>query len=406
MELVGSVPAWRFAARWVRIICAAQFGSGPVCRTRPSDLARPCRKTRLYGATTPQTTAQEHKVVGAYAWAGKPWRVLTWLIFLAIGLWTLPGLAWHNWGSLYLARAQYSPTTTDLDTAHAAFGRAVHFPVSRQRAWVGQALLASQQAQRDRAMQAWQASDLPAATIMEYGDLLLTTHGAEAASTAYRAAAARFTGSPNPGSYAAARLCQRQWMELVVRDDPYAASCREALAAQPPNLLLNPDFADGVELGWDGNFFFANPAEATLQGAAEEGMPAPAARMDGLTPARHQGLYQVICLAPGSEVIFRGWFKAALQPEAAARLLYIGWQQDGRPQGNEAERMTGESPWVYLERRFAVPATAEPSITFSPVILDGAGTVWMDQFQLEVVTQGTVPAALPGETGARVACRV
>jgi hypothetical protein len=334
------------------------------------------------------------------AWHSAQFRhSLTWFMLLLITtlLWMglLPQHRWHNLGWLHMSRTLTAPAAAGWQNAADAFTRATTIAPPQPSAQRGLAWLASLQGDTARATEHWARTDQPPAQILEYGVLLHRLHGQQAALTTYRSAAPLYPTTPNPATYAALSICQGLVADLALLPGDMADYCQSGVRANQGNWIFNGQFTDGIEAGWGGQFFFARETAAAIQIDPAQGQPAPAAQAIGYQEQRHQGLFQRLCLAPGATVRFQGWFRVEAAPTTEAHLLYIGWAQAERTQGNSAQTVTQSLPWTHLQRTFTVPSEASPTFTFSPIILTGQGTVWMDDIQLHIIDTPTPDKATP-----------
>ena len=307
------------------------------------------------------------------------------LLGVYVGYVFVPALVYQNMGWLQYAQHQVGVPSASLEQAQRDFARSLTWNQGNTSAWRGQALTAARQEQKNLTLDSWPRTKLTPEQIVEYGTLLASQKDRAAALLTYQAAMPLFSTMLNPATYAAGGLCQSSWADLASYSLDFATYCHRIHAENDGNLLFNAQFVDAAKWGWDGHFFFDDPRQSQVIWAEQEGHPQPSAAIMGIGPEAHFGIYQSLCLAPGTTVRFSGWFRADMDGPFQARLLYIGWTQDNRPQGNHAQIIQEQLPWTYFEREFTLLPEAGPMVSFYPADVTGQGTIWFDDLRVEIV---------------------
>ena len=184
--------------------------------------------------------------------------------------------------------------------------------------------------------------------------------------------------------YQAGNVCQSSYFLGNLLIPFHDAYCAEMFFTDSENLILNGAFELPLSYGWLGWFAFANRARSEVYQTSTD-RSSSALIFQGKSSGNHKGLFQTIALPSGTRVRFTGRFKIPNDIDGEARLLYIGWQQNGEPQGNQAVRASASQNWFLLEREFLVPKNGGPNIQFYPVVLQGVGTVYVDDIQLTFI---------------------
>lgn len=311
-------------------------------------------------------------------------------LLLIVAMLLVPRListAERNMGWLQLATAmttaEHSQSAHEerLQSAIDLFSRAVSRSSTDQSAWLGLAMASAHVGDQPAVVNAWRAAGAPAERLIEYGNMQYPA-SPQLALLYFLSAQDLSPEGHTDAYYAAARVCRSQWAARAQFEPKYADYCAHLVQMNKGNLIFNGGFDDGVDLGWEGRFFFIKPEHAVLYTDPTAGVPSPSAVIQGISAQHHQGIGQTLCLRPGTQVHYSAHFRVESHGNFQARLLYIGWRADDKVNGNQAEILTSTRDWTYLERTWTVPENAEPQITFQPLILTGQAQVWIDDVRV------------------------
>jgi len=308
------------------------------------------------------------------------------MLGVVVGYAFVPTLFHQNMGWLHYTQNQVYAQPGSLEQAQRDFARSLTWNQDNMSAWRGQALTAAQQEQKNVALDSWPRTKLTPEQMIQYGALLVSQKDRAAALLTYQAAMPLFSTMRNPATYAASSVCQSSWGDLASYSLDFSTYCHRIHAENDENLLFNSQFVDDAKWAWDGLFFFDDPRQSQVIWAEQEGQPQPSAAILGRGPEAHFGIYQRICLLPGTTVRFSGWFRTEIEGLFQARLLYVSWTQDQRPQGNHAQIIQDQLPWTYFEREFVFRPEGSPMVDFYPAVVTGQGTVWFDDLRVEIVS--------------------
>lgn len=170
------------------------------------------------------------------------------------------------------------------------------------------------------------------------------------------------------------RQVDRETIEAITRD---LALALEELPIQP-NLVAGANFDDeGWVNIWDSQLTGAW-AELNVAGCAASQPPCLLIESDG--PGYHGSIQQVI---PAEEdilylltITMRTESLSGLQGKA----LYLEYQLDSKTHGSYASAFWGSAGWHTFAALFASPAGVS-QFSFSPVLIDNEGLVWIDRVQ-------------------------
>jgi len=314
------------------------------------------------------------------------WPSRGWLLVVALcilGLRPVLGLLCSNLGWLQLARPEAWSVARESSGARALtwFRRAIAAEPSSGRAFLGAGIASVLLGDDTQAWAAWRKGEISPEVLIELG---MRAHNMDDALTYYRGADEVAGGEPNEARYLAGQTCQRSVAKIDVLSSSNQCFCRDYFAHSGGNLILNGQFVTGNTWGWSGQFFFSEPASCVQQIDWSIGKPAPSLSITGSTVDRHHGLYQELSVSHGAIIRFSAWFRIEGASELEARLLYIWWEQNGQPQGNQQVVATSDTEWIYLQRTWQLPGGSSSDVVVYPVLLDGKGTIWVDDVQLVI----------------------
>jgi len=265
------------------------------------------------------------------------------------------------------------------------FDESMHYAPSNSQAYLGKGLIYAFCAKDSQAFSTWQQGDIDPEELTRLGNLAQYSLGnIDLAMLLYRGGAILFPVTPNMAQYASVQLCQTTFAQLNDLSKNNKLYCQKLFNNNAQNLIFNGQF-DQQFASWTGVFFFADTM-ASLEIDNQTGMPPPSQKLSGYSDGKHGGLYQRIQLLPGSTVRFSGYFRVKDAVAFRSRALYIEWKQYGKTQGNHAVFLNSDSDWVWIEREFKLPLDSEPYVQFYPVLLEGIGTVWVDNICVELIS--------------------
>lgn len=308
------------------------------------------------------------------------------VLIIALRFMPLSSAFLGNLGWLRLSKtvASSMPREAGARKALTLFQRAVGIDASNSRAFLGAGIADVLLGDEAGALASWQEGRIAAEVLIGLGNKARSWDDALAY---FKGAASLDEGQPNEGKFLAGRVCQRAFAQPDGLSRPNQLYCRTYFLQNGDNLIVNGQFHEGNTWGWDGQFFFSNPALSTCQVDRTAGKPAPCLSIAGSNDGRHHGLYQTLSLRPGTRIRYSAWFKTQSAGEMEARLLYIGWGQHDKRQGNQREIVSGDMEWTYLERTWRLPEGSKAEINLYPVLLSGKGTIWIDDVKMEVLPE-------------------
>ena len=170
---------------------------------------------------------------------------------------------------------------------------------------------------------------------------------------------------------------------------------RAAMAAGPPNLLTNGDFAAGISQGWEP--FWARQAGSGAMaldpGISHGGHPSLRVTHTGADDWSAAQAAQ-LSVQPGGIYRLSGWVRCEKAESAELSVVTRDAEGGVLDWSYSPVRTSGTHDWSLLARRLIVPAGCA-TVQFR-IIGSGPGTVWLSEAAL--VKEGTVPAALHGKT--------
>jgi hypothetical protein len=292
---------------------------------------------------------------------------------------------WNNAGWLQMARVALQGGSTSVATDD--FARALVADGTNRRAALGGGMAYAIALDEPNALRLWQQGQVAPDTLYELGRRARDRHQLELALIYFHGADSLLQPTESgQGYFLEGRLCQSYRVDPTL-PPAVESHCQDYFAENDGNLLLDGQFEQAIGWGWTGDFFFTNPEKATLALEETEGRPAPSLRLDGLTSGRHGGIYQRIALQPGAKVHFSGYFRAKNAADLAAWLLYVEWNQQGKPQGISFVTADTDMEWTLLEWTVTLPEGSEPWMNFYPALLIGKGTVWSDDLRVEILSE-------------------
>ena len=274
-------------------------------------------------------------------------------------------------------RAQKVPPGT-VQLAPALLRIAPTAPQRTQQTNFVAGILAGLNGRPEEALTAWQKAPAYSQRLIDLGQAYQAAARLDDALLFYRGA----TGDTldHPAGFRLIGVCQRLHAPETRNERPNHDFCETVFSRNGGNLLANPDFADGTVHGW-----LDHTRAASVDSAM--GVPPPSVMINGVPELNGQGIYQWVTFRPGTRVHFSAMVYIDGEVPAGLRLLYVGRQTlDGRAAGNgqSAENSVGQGQWVYVERSLTLPEAQDNLFRFVPVLLNGAGSVRLDDVRLEV----------------------
>jgi tetratricopeptide (TPR) repeat protein len=159
--------------------------------------------------------------------------------------------------------------------------------------------------------------------------------------------------------------------------ETYLAHSNHRLAGH--NLFPNGDFSQGIS-EWDIDV-------RGIKGAVDPDVgheSPPAGALTGERPGDSGGGFQAIELEPGNVYLYRLYIKVDNARDLTIDPLYYNAPSDPRS-GYHGEEIKGETlpdGWVRLETVIAPIVHGKEKVQFTPVVMSGMGTVWIDDVQL------------------------
>lgn len=191
------------------------------------------------------------------------------------------------------------------------------------------------------------------------------------------------------------------WYEQLMQfDDPkgwnYFAALVQLLQWQSPEHLPTGLHTYEEFVAWNGGNWLVNGgyelqtvgwlvyqpdgSEATYEVVDDEGRWHGV--ITGKTADYHGGWLQPIQLQPGGVYQFSADIQVVGDPQITADILYWEIAQEGVPQGQQATRVQGHTPWQTFRIQFVSPSSDNNVILFYPVRVTGPGSVWIDNVHL------------------------
>ncbi|MCB0070876.1 MAG: hypothetical protein KDE20_05430 [Caldilineaceae bacterium] len=230
----------------------------------------------------------------------------------------------------------------------------------------------------EEALSAWQKAPAYSQRLIDLGRAYQAAARMDDALLFFRGA----TGDTieHPAGFRLIGVCQRLHAAMSQDDRANRGFCDTIFEQNGGNLLANPDFAGGTVDGW-----LDHTRAASVDSAM--GVPPPSVTISGLPEENGQGIYQWVTFRPETRVHFSALVYIDGKVPEDLRLLYVGRQTlDGKAAGNgqtlEASVRPGE--WLYVERSLTLPEAQDSLFRFVPVLLNGEGTVRLDDVRLEV----------------------
>jgi len=167
--------------------------------------------------------------------------------------------------------------------------------------------------------------------------------------------------------------CERQWIESTFQG---------VVADHGGNWLSNPTF-EHCATGWQcvqhGTRHLSYCGHDDSIGHTARGSATIGVSQDGSGAA----WYTRLRLPAGRSFSFSTWLKMLLHEGASVRVLVWETHEDGRPVGHSLSTHTESLDWTWFEH--TIPAAShDRQVFFFPAVLDGPGTVWVDDVRLEV----------------------
>ena len=303
-------------------------------------------------------------------------------LILVLFLRHIPSTLYNNIGYLVWSRA-INEEKESVEVALPYFERAIALNPHYSQPQIGAALANYQLGNEDVALAHWQAGFIDSSTLVAYGNKEKIIGDYDKALTHFKDAAR--LGS-DQGKILAGSICQYTLNGPEQLSEGKKAFCEAYFAENENNLIVNGRFNSGDFTGWkrrywdgfNGRYFIENQPEndsniAVIHGENDEEVGA---------------ISQELALKADTMIRFSARIKADLQENGQARLLHIVWTKpDGMSGGNQLIMIDESTDWEHLERTLRLPLVARDSYTFSPAILTGKGDIWIDDVQLEIISE-------------------
>jgi hypothetical protein len=289
-----------------------------------------------------------------------------------------------NIGWRQLAHVMFQTEMSDIPTNYFIDAGLVNS--TNYRAFVGAGIAYAEVLDESNARQYWQQALIEPDLLNQLGRQASSRGLQDVALIYFRGAEDLVQTPPGEGHFWAGRICQSSLNNPTSLSLVNQQYCQDYFTNSSDNLLLDGQFEQDVDRGWNGSFFFTDTS-ASIALDPTAGVPAPSLMLTGLTPGRHAGVYQRVSLQPGSKVHFGGYFRTEDLGNQGTQLLYVEWSQSDNIYGVHFHTINATMDWTYLEAIFTLPESSEPWVQFYPVLLNGQGTVWSDHVTVELLPE-------------------
>ena len=254
--------------------------------------------------------------------------------------------------------------------------------VPNSRALLGAGIASTWRDDSRTAIENWKLGGVDPTVLVRMGDQALKRQAWNQAMIFYRGGALQHKIALNSGILGAAKICQLTWFASDLLTPSNSDYCAAYFDRNEGNLLTNSQFEAELN-GWS---LLINKDYGDIYVNTDVGRPAPALVIYGTASDKNLGIYQRVRLTPGTEVRYSGWLKIKNVENNALKPLYIEWKQQERAQGNYLQVSLNATDWTYVERTFQVPTDSAVMVNFYPVVLSGAGLVWIDDVRVELLS--------------------
>lgn len=288
----------------------------------------------------------------------------------------LPAILANNIGRLIWLKA--GDNAPAAEAALPYFERALESDPTYPQARIGAALLNIQNGHEDEALAHWNGAEIDPSVLVAYGDKAYGSGSFNEALLLYKDSASL---GAREGPILAGTVCQRALYETGLLSGEKQDICKDYFANNGNNMIVNAGFGSGDLTGWTERYW------SGFSGSYGVG-DSTIARIQGERDGQVGAVSQDLTLPAGTEVRFSARIKADLDPGANVRLLHAVWTKpDGEPGGNQLATIDEDLEWDHVERIVQLPPAGDGTYTFSPAILTGKGDVWIDDVQLEIISE-------------------
>lgn len=268
------------------------------------------------------------------------------------------------------------------------FERAIDVDERNRSAYQGKGLVQAIGNDEKGAWRNWQKGEADPVWLNRLGDLAKKDRQWNDALLYYRGVSKLVKENP-ASDFQSATVCQLSLAHQTGLTQSNSFYCSELFAENEGNLIINGQFEKGWG-GWNKRYF--SDKELVAYRVVEEGKPAPACLIEGMSEDYHGGPFQLVALPPGITVHYSAWIKVQNTHNANLRLLYIGWQTgDGRSEGVYSKEIKGDIDWTYLHLEFQVPRARMALFRFFPILVTGEADILVDDVCLKLLNDSNQP---------------